>query len=691
MPIKLLNRNGHVCLHKFFAAVLLGLLLHALPGTAAVVHLNQDSGEINLASRFDMWEDPDGRVTVQQMLDNSGAFRFTPLNGNLSAGYSNSVFWLRLQIQRDSPDSPEHWLLEMTPVMLDDIRLFESQSDGSWREHRAGDHLQLDQQEFRHHYPLFEIQPKDQAVHTLYFRIQTSSSVFFRARLMNSRLFIERSNQLSVLMGMFQGIMLAMIVYNLVLLPGLRDWSQAHYLLMSASMLLTGLSANGYIGLWLAPGQPWLVDLAPALSAQMVVLTASLFVTSFLGLKERMPRVYRLFRLIQALVLLILLLILAGQNHRVAAFGQYLAVLQIVLMLPVSLIIAKRGFMPAYLVGAAVLIWFGGVLLIPLRNLGLIQASSLTDYGYQVGSAIEVILLALAQAYRIHLVKQDSARVQQQLLEVSHRAEQELEMKIAMRTRELDLAVERLKKLDQEKNEFLGIAAHDLKNPLSSMIGMSELLRKCYHEIPVSQQLNYLQRISRNGERMMHIVKNLLDVNALESGHLQLQCRPLNLSQAVFDASHLYEQSLAAKQLRLAQSIPPDVMVLADPDALLQILDNLISNAIKYSPAGKLIRLSVDSDARCASFTVTDQGPGLCSADQARLFEKFTRLSTTPTAGEHSSGLGLSIVKKLCEAQGGKVSCASQPGQGASFCVSLPLASAQRTAEGSNSNYNAEV
>jgi len=665
----LITRLLLTCLCRLWLALLLSAASCAHANT---LRLDTDTGKLSLQSQFDMWEDRSGKTGIADILRNENALDFQPLSGNLSAGYTHSAFWLRLDLQRRDQETPVDWLLEMTPVMLDDIRLYEVDEHGQLREHRAGDHLSLAQQEFRHRYPLFQIRLPDNNVHRVYLRVQSTSAVFFRARLWNSKLFIEQSNMLSSMMGVYYGIMLAMIAYNAVLLVSYRDLSLLHYLLLSFSVLVAGMSANGHIGLVLAPETPWLVDIAPAFSSQMVVLASSLFVSSFLTLKTRWPQMYWLFRVIQMLVVIFLISILAGYNHHIAAIAQWVAVVQILAFLPVCLMSGLRGFTPGYIVFAASLAWIAGVSLIPLRNLGVLQPGSLVDYGYQLGSAIEVIMLALAQAYRISLIKKESAAVQQQLLDLAQHAEQELEAKVRQRTTELDQAVQRLQQLDREKNEFLGIAAHDLKNPLTSIIGMSILLRQ--PQIAAQQQLDYLQRISASGERMMRIITNLLDVNALETGHLHLRLQRLNLGDLLREVVKQYQDMLAAKNLQLHLDISPDIEVNLDPNASTQIIDNLISNAIKFSPQGLSIWLTVDRKNGMGRLTVRDQGQGLSAQDQLHLFEKFTRLSTTPTAGEHSSGLGLSIVKKLSEAQGGRVECLSAVGQGTSFIVAFPLA-----------------
>ncbi|MFZ3001103.1 MAG: sensor histidine kinase [Undibacterium umbellatum] len=641
---------------------------------AATVKLDGGQQEVSLRSAWQVYEDKTAQLKIADITHPAHAPRFQPLQGNLSASFSSSVFWLKLDVQRSQLTQNKQWLLELSPVILDDIRLYHFAADGSMTTHRAGDRLPYSSREIRYRYPLFMLDLPDTEVHHLYLRIQSSSALFLQASLWEPYAFVEHANQVSNFMGIYYGIMLAMIIYNLLLAVTYRDVALRYYLLLSCVSLLAGMSLNGHVGLYLAPDWPELVDALPGILSPLVIMSTSMFIASFLRLHEKMPRIYRLFVLAQIICVCAALAVLAGYYQLVAPLMQLTGFALILVILPVCLIVGLRGYKPGYIVLLASATWITGLSLVTLRNLGVLEPGWATEYGFQIGSAVEAILLALAQAYHISLMKKEHAQTQAKLLEISQRTEQELDAKVRQRTTELADAVARLQKLDKDKNDFLGIAAHDLKNPLTSIIGMSDLLRKLQQSMPESQRQHYLERISNSGQRMMRIISNLLDVNALETGHLHLQMQSLDVSKILQDVAQQYTEMLKAKDLQVIMDIQDSVMVRADFDACVQIIDNLLSNAVKYSPLGKRIWLSVSNTPEFGVFQVRDEGPGLSAEDQQHLFEKFSKLSSLPTAGEHSSGLGLSIVKKLSEACGGKVHCESIVGEGCSFMVELPLA-----------------
>lgn len=242
-----------------------------------------------------------------------------------------------------------------------------------------------------------------------------------------------------------------------------------------------------------------------------------------------------------------------------------------------------------------------------------------------------------------------------------------LNHELAAQREQLDRAVRDLLRVNQEKNDLLGIAAHDLKNPLASIIGLADLW------LMDAGTGHDIRQIRSTAEAMLALVKRLLDVNEIDSGVAPLAPRPLDLAPLLTAVSDDYAPAAEAKGIRLTlvPSLGP-VTATADPLAARRILDNLVSNAVKYSSRGGTIVVSAVHTADTVELAVSDDGPGLTADDHTRLFQRFARLSSKPTGGEHSSGLGLFITKRLVETMHGRIACESEPGHGATFRVSLP-------------------
>ena len=227
--------------------------------------------------------------------------------------------------------------------------------------------------------------------------------------------------------------------------------------------------------------------------------------------------------------------------------------------------------------------------------------------------------------------------------------------------------------LNQLKNKFLGIAAHDLRNPLISIRGFSEMLL-AGDVGPVNEgQLEFLNIIANVSQQMLDLINDLLDVSVIESGKLTL--RPIRGSLRSLLEERLKTMKMVGekKEITIHKVLNDIPDLVFDPDRIGQAIDNLVSNAIKYSPHGSIVHVTLAQKNNEAQISVQDEGPGLSEEDQSRLFGSFQKLSATPTDGEKSTGLGLSIVKKIVEAHNGSVEVWSQLGSGSTFSFSIRI------------------
>lgn len=250
----------------------------------------------------------------------------------------------------------------------------------------------------------------------------------------------------------------------------------------------------------------------------------------------------------------------------------------------------------------------------------------------------------------------------------------DLRTRVREATAELQRRQEALERLNEEKNQFLGIAAHDLRAPLNA-IGLSAEELVLPGLTPGEIVASGL-RIQQCVEQMTVLIQNLLDINLIESGRLRLQPEMLDLRVLGAELQMRHGKRASAKGQRIELHTPwEEVLVWADLIHVREVLDNLVSNALKFTPPGppeRVIHLRVRSLPDGGEVAVQDDGPGFTPEDRARAFERFAKLSARPTAGEASTGLGLSIARSLTEAMGGRLDLESQPGRGATLRVMLP-------------------
>jgi two-component system, sensor histidine kinase and response regulator len=249
----------------------------------------------------------------------------------------------------------------------------------------------------------------------------------------------------------------------------------------------------------------------------------------------------------------------------------------------------------------------------------------------------------------------------------------ELHSRIAVGRRLVE-ANDRLWEVDRLKDRFMRIAAHDLRNPLGYIMTMTELLSDESFFQNTQEKNTYLRSIYEAASTMQSLISDLLDVAAIKEGQLKIKKQPGLLLDVIKQSLRLQEQPAALKKISIEEELVEDIPVFSfDPNRIRQVLDNLIDNAIKFSPPGSKIYLSVQQKGEEVRIQVLDQGPGLTIHDLSKLFTEFHILSAKPTGNERSIGLGLALVKKIIDEHHGSIQAANRSRGGSVFSFTLPL------------------
>ena len=268
-------------------------------------------------------------------------------------------------------------------------------------------------------------------------------------------------------------------------------------------------------------------------------------------------------------------------------------------------------------------------------------------YIYLAVIVIAFVLIALFILYRLVRLKINTNKI------LSEKNEQ-------IQTQNLELNA-----LNIEKNEMIGIVAHDLKNPLTSALSISELFGS---EKITENQREYLSLIKKSLNRMNSLVSKILEIKVLESSSLKTNYSKVDLKQVTEQVISALKIQSDNKKIRIVADLD-EVVASLDRSLIVQIIDNLLSNAIKFSNHNSKVHVTLKDENQTIRFEIEDEGPGIMEEDKPQLFQKFRKLYARPTDGESSTGLGLSIVKKYVEAMKGKVWCESEFGKGAKFIV----------------------
>jgi PAS domain S-box-containing protein len=228
----------------------------------------------------------------------------------------------------------------------------------------------------------------------------------------------------------------------------------------------------------------------------------------------------------------------------------------------------------------------------------------------------------------------------------------------------------RLSEIDRMKSELISIVSHELRTPLSSIKGYIELLIEDQSSMENNQRGEFLSVVKANTERLVDLVDVMLDIDRIESGRLQLEYETFDLAYAAQYVYSTFRPAAEAKTINLQMQTPQGMEIRADLDRVIQMISNLVSNAIKYTPEGGTVVVRALEEGDSLRIEVEDNGPGISSKDQERLFEKFFRASGSGKV--KGTGLGLSITRSLAEAHGGSASARSELGKGSVFVLHLP-------------------
>jgi two-component system, OmpR family, sensor kinase len=233
-----------------------------------------------------------------------------------------------------------------------------------------------------------------------------------------------------------------------------------------------------------------------------------------------------------------------------------------------------------------------------------------------------------------------------------------------------------LEKLNQEKNRFLGMAAHDLRTPLGVILSYARFVEEEAGERLTSEEQEFLEIIIRNSAFLLRMVSDLLDVTAIEAGKLELHLQEDDLTELTRRTTRMLASLAAPKSVSVdfQEPSPPLPPFPFDADRVEQVLNNLLGNAVKFSDRGDTVRVDLRTEGGQAVLEVADSGRGIPEKLLPQLFQPFTTAGRRGTAGEESTGLGLVIARRIVQGHGGTIQVQSQEGEGSTFTVRLPLA-----------------
>ena len=691
MPFRVAHstRSWLICL-LLIGLFLLGCSLDAAADTIVLQTAGPDS--ILLAKSLDTLEDKTGRLSIDTIANTTTAARFhsAATSGDaLNFGLTESAWWLRFQLNNPGM-APEKRVLEIAYAHHDQVDLYESVAGQGFRHEQSGLGLPFGERRIQNRYFVFPVTIPAGATVTYYLRLKSDASLDVPARLWTSTGFETHQRDDYMLQTWYLGMATAMVLYNLFLFVALRDRSYLYYVLFGITAALSIASYNGIAYQFLWPGSPWWSKISTMVFFSACSLALIAFVRNLLETAREIPRFDMALRAFFGLHVAVIcgFFLSFTATIRPAIALDVFTVLLIALVGAICLVRRQRSA-PYFMLAFTFLLLSAAMT--GLRSFGLLPTNFITVNGMQIGSAMEMLLLSLALAARVHSIRQakeqaqaQSLAAQKELVDALQSSERVLEQRVYQRTQELSQANERL--VEQEdalrhamqvaqnaskmKSEFLANMSHEIRTPMNAIIGLAYLALKT---TLTAKQRDYLSKIHRAGESLLIVINDILDFTKIEAGKLEIEHIEFSLDDVLANVATVTGQRAQDKQLEYLFQVPPDVprTLIGDPLRLGQVLTNLTNNAIKFTEKGDILLSCQVLDATNGTvkleFTLRDTGIGMTEEQMAGLFQPFMQADGSTTRKYGGTGLGLAICRRLVSMMGGEIAVESTPGQGSTF------------------------
>ncbi|OJJ17222.1 hypothetical protein BKI52_31435 [marine bacterium AO1-C] len=702
--------------HKFSIklSLIAGLLLvlytngFSFYKTDPVIVLPKNLGKIKLTPDQFLWlEDKSNQLSFKEVLKETNQQRFGQIP-TLNLGFNSSTHWVKIRLKSNLLKAREV-VLELSNLTQQVTFFYRSQEKKTaWVTTNTGLlNSEFKKRDIQRPYSaiILNISGNDPPM-DIYLRLKTTS-IQVPIHIYSTQHF---RNYVVIEQGMYHfliyGILISMLIYNLFLFFVIRDRLYLIYVVMMVMNIILTLISSGYY-LYLLPYTHFFKTYNDTIL--VVSMIAQLFFgVTLLDIKRNVPSFYKV------------LLVLIGINGIFLGLSLFSNVLKYLvpsmfinafLGITLSLFLYRRGLkMVRYYLVAAVFT-IAGFFINIFHIMGFLPTTAIIHQAPSLGVALEAIFFSFALADKINLMRKERYQAQKALLESTQKNEQLvtqqneiLAKKVEEKTEELrhanemliasndylqnsqeEIAAQRddireknvaleanqqkILRLNQFKQQMMGMIVHDLKNPLNSIIGLSE----------GNQDDSYVVAINHSGKRMHHLVMNILDIQKIEDSQLSLRKETISLASLMEVAlpqisfvTQENNQSIVVEHL-------PSATLDVDINLLSRVMVNLLTNAAKYSQQNEKIRIAAEiaeedlkkGENRC-KVSVIDHGAGIAPEFLDKVFDKFAQVKEAKAYRHNSTGLGLTFCKLVIEAHGGKIGVISELGKGSNFWFELP-------------------
>ncbi|MCF6289474.1 MAG: hypothetical protein L3J03_00500 [Desulfobacterales bacterium] len=449
---------------RFFGyALLVGLaLLVAGPAAAAdSLVVNGEQPRYSLGRHLDVLEDPGGELNIAAVSAPGMAHRFRPaLKETLNFGFGRGACWVRFKLDHRLAEEKKY-VLEVGSPLIDHVDLYLPRADNTFAVKRAGELVPIQEREIRYRNPAFIIPLPPAATQTLYIRYRDKGSVPFSLTLWEPVAFLSTVKNIQLGLGVYYGTALIIAVYYLILFLVVRFPSYIFFAIHVFFFILWQMAYNGLANEYFWPHHPWLTDRALPFLVCATAISALQFTRVFLQTRETVPGLHRFLGWLMTIFVLIMATSIFVDDRRTIVVAAFFATIFAPSVFITSLVCWHRGYRSARYFTIAWFMLLIGTALLGLKSFGALPSNVVTEYGQQLGSVLEIILLALALADQVNMMKKETEAAQIRALEIQEQATEYLEVKVEERTRELQASYRKMEKLSSKLAKYLAPQVYD--------------------------------------------------------------------------------------------------------------------------------------------------------------------------------------------------------------------------------------
>ncbi|OUR86722.1 hypothetical protein A9Q81_27765 [Gammaproteobacteria bacterium 42_54_T18] len=583
-----------------------------------------------------------------------------------SYGFNKKALITKLMIQASPNASNTKYIIYVNYPLLDHIKLFRLTSKGNLTQlNHTGDSLNFESKAIPSRAFAFPITLQAGSNHTYYFAAKSRDTLEMPISLFTQAEFDKHKQTEQYVLGSYFGGVIVIAFFMLTLYVNFRD-----RMLITISIYLICLagvvgSVTGVTSQIVITDSPELAKNIRIIWLAVAMMCTMLFGIDYLESKKNMPKLHCAFLATTAGCALLPFLMIFIPFFYLIQLTLVFCIVVAIIAITACIIMLRKKYKPAIYYSLA---WcwflFGSVANVG-RAFGLLPINTWTEYGFQWGSMVSVVCLALGIASKFHSERENLSKLEKLAFK-----EKQDRLKAQITTQEEQLKSKNAEADSRAKGEFLANMSHEIRTPMNGVLGLTQLLK----DTPLTPiQKNLLSTIETSGKTLLGVLNDILDYSKIESGKFDVEEIPVKPEEIVKNTTELFRQRAKEKNLNISCHVEPNVpdIIASDPTRLSQILLNLTSNALKFTNEGEIRIKVLRSSNQHLRFEVSDTGIGLSKEQQKKLFQSFSQADSSTTRKFGGTGLGLYISRRLSELMGGEIGVESAYNKGATFWFTI--------------------